>query len=396
MPIKQIKGISRKNSCLSVLAVIFVVTSCGWARSVYSLYSDCGMPGDNFYTWGDWANGASIGDSNQCPGGNPEGFQCMKTTCPAGAGYCGYGIFFNSPGIDLSAYASGNVRFWVYSTTADAKIEIEDWDGDNSIVWLKNCGWTEAANKKAWTLVNIPVSSFTAVNPNLTLSKIKYPFKFTLDHPNNYAYTDHIRWTEGISLNTVYTSLALNTGASSTPVSSMTWVPVYPSTWNAANTYMKIEYDPGVLNWRIRLYTDNTGPGADPKYGGPLSDASGLVCSTSPVSAETPLRMSWTIEDTTKTVTELSKGTPGSWVNNGFAYKWLRDKSSGVLDTTDLGYVSVWTNQGVLYADWDNGTASTRAWKNSPNYLYLGADFTCVIPGRKYKTNRMMLELYYD
>ncbi|MFH1368558.1 MAG: hypothetical protein ABII64_05470 [Elusimicrobiota bacterium] len=396
-PAKQILK-NRYLTAGAALLLVFLLV-CGarcWARGVYPVYSDAGMPGDNLYTWGDWSKGALLEESTECPGGNAEGFLCMKTSCPAGASYCGYGIFFNSPGIDLSAYLNGSLRFWVYSTTGDAKIEIEDWDGDNSVVWLRSCGWNEISSKNVWTLVSIPISSFTAVNPNLSLSKIKYPFKFTLDHQGNYAYTDLVRWVENLATNTVYASLQKTGSTSNVSVSSITWNPVYPSTWNVADTYIKVEYDPGTINWGIRIYTDNKDAGANPRYTGPLDDASGLVCSTGAFSADTPLKMSWAVEDSTHSEAELGFGTPDDWVAGGFAYKWLIDKSLGNLDGDNLGYASLWTNEGLLYGTWDSGTPSTRAWKNSPNYIYFGANFETVRPGRRYGTNRLIVELYYE
>lgn len=54
-------------------------------------------------------------------------------------------------------------------------------------------------------------------------------------------------------------------------------------------------------------------------------------------------------------------------------------------------YITLWDNKGIL---WGAGSGD-RSWKNSPNYIYLSADFTNAIGGRNYKTNQLKIELYY-
>jgi hypothetical protein len=355
------------------------------------------MSGDNFWTWG--VGGAVDGGSTDCPGGIPDGWSCTKVNTSVGLGnYAGYNINYNTP-LNLSAYTGGRLRFWIYSNAIDAKVEITDSAGQVATRTLASLGWTGLANSNVWTLMDVPISSFTSANPSLNLSSINNPFQFTLNGSslqNSNVYIDLIRWTTGVALNTVYADLMDVTSQSTVGVSSVTWTPVFPSTWNASVRCLKVDYDPGVLNWRIRLYTDNKNAAASPRYIGSNSDAAGMLVATGTVTASDPLRMSWSVEDTTRTVAELGKAVPSEWALNGFAFKWFKDMSSGTLDTTDIGYCSPWSSKGVLYSDWDSGTNATRVWKNSPNYIYFGANFQNARPGFKYKTNMLILELYYD
>jgi len=276
------------------------------------------------------------------------------------------------------------------------KVEMKDYIGSDPWFTLYNFGWTDAANRNHWTLMDIPISSFTAAS-TLNLSGMQCPFICTVVVPGNLAYTDLVRWTTGVALNTLYANLTDVPTQTSVNISSITWAPVFPSTWNASGCCIKLDFDPGVMNWGIRIYTDNTNAAANPRYLGTNFSTSGMLISVSSTTTADPLGMSWDVEDGTRTIAELGNGVPSSWATGGgFSFKGFIDKSSGTIDTTSLGYVSPLNNFGLLWADHDDGTINTRVWKNFPNYLYFGADFTNARGGLKYKTNMLMIELYYD
>lgn len=381
----------------TILSSLFIFQASASARSILTLYSDGKQYGDNFWTWS--AGGTIEGTATDCPGGIPNGWSCTKVYTNLGlSNYAGYEINYNTP-LNLTSYAGGRLRFWIYSNAISAKVEMSDSGGHTATLTLAALGWTGTANSNVWTLMDIPISSFTAANPSLQLNSINNPFMFTLTGSslqNSTVYIDLVRWTTGVALNTVYADLTDVQTQTAVNVSSITWAPVIPSTWNASPKCLKIDYDPGTIGWRIRLYTDNKNAAANPKYVGTSPDAAGLLFSTGTATSMTPLRMSWDIEDSTRTMAELGAAGAGTWVTDGFSFKWFKDMSAGTLDSADLGYVSPWSSKGVLYADWDSGGSDTRVWKNSPNYIYFGTNMQGAFPGYKYKTNMLILELYYD
>ncbi|MFN3551357.1 MAG: hypothetical protein ACK4WJ_06085, partial [Endomicrobiia bacterium] len=158
------------------------------------------------------------------------------------------------------------------------------------------------------------------------------------------------------------------------------------SSWTVANEYIEINFDPNNTSWGIQIYTDNKAQGANPVYTG-TQNPCGLVDTTTTTKV---LPMGWTIEASTRTKTQLGKGTPGSWVSDGFMWKWMKDKYTEGFQNGE-NYITLWDNIGVLYGD----SQSQRDWKNSPNYIYLSADFSLALGGRKYKTNQLKIEFYY-
>ncbi|MFN3967195.1 MAG: hypothetical protein ACK4JE_05810 [Endomicrobiia bacterium] len=256
--------------------------------------------------------------------------------------------------------------------------------GTKGTKYITQYGWSDSDINK-WKLLTIPINDF-AVN----LTNIKSPFEIKTEAPSTF-YVDLVRWTTGIVLDTMY--IEVKHRETHIDVSSVTWTPVLPSTWNVADIYLKLDFDPGTTYWGIQIYTNNKEAGANPKYTG-NSNPAGLLLSTAATTTADPLPMSWTIEDSTRTVSELGKGTPESWVSGGGAYKWLKDRDT-VGFSDGEGYVTIWNRKGILWNTWDSGGSDTRGWKNSPNYIYFGANFenARTVP---YKTNRLIIELYYE
>jgi len=378
-------SILHKLQFLSIIVILLVMsTSLCHAGKILTIYSDEGICGTDVNVWqggsGAVFDGSWTGLSNP-----PDGYKCFKT---AHTSWAGWGVFYGYWGAnpqDLTDYYGGDMRFWIYSSTDNVRIEVET-STDSYSENITDHGWT-TDDLNTWKHMTIPLDEYT--NQGATFDETKAPFKLCLDDMLGVGatvYVDLVRWTTGYAVDTMY----IETKHRETHVahSSVTWTPVLPSTWNASNIYFKLDFDPGTTYWGIRMYTNNKEAGANPKYIG-TGDAAGLVCSTGTESALDPLPMSWTIESATRTVSALGKGTVGDWVSGGHAYKWMQD----IDDTSfDHDYVTIWNRRGV---EWGTSNGD-RDWKNSPNYLYFGANFDKAKAGRKYTTNRLIIELYYE
>jgi len=371
-----------------VIVLVFTFSSLLNAGKILTIYSDVGFPpGGCFNTW--QANGTSVIFDNYSTNFSspPEGYQCSVTISTS---WAGWGMFYGDWGANpqnLTDYYGGDLRFWIWTSTGSVRFQIETTTTSYSEN-LTDHGWQQTDINK-WKHIVIPLSEYTA--QGATFDAVKSPFKLCLDQGAT-VYVDLIRWTTGVALDTMY--IELKHRETHIDVSSVTWTPVLPSTWNVADVYLKLDFDPGTTYWGIQIYTNNKETNANPKYTG-TGNPAGLLVSTATTTTAEPLPMSWTIEDDTRTVSSLGKGTPEDWVSGGGAYKWIEDR-----DTTGFydgkGYVTLWNRKGVLWNTWDSGGSDTRGWKNSPNYIYFGSNFDKAKAGIEYKTNRLIIELYYE
>jgi len=360
------KKFFQKILILVVLVMSFkYVANC----SILTIYNDERIFGANISTWTD---GGYFDGQNQeiTP---PEGYKCFKTTCSAT--YAGWGVYY-STGQNFSAYVGGELRFWVYSSTGRLKVEIKD--NVNRTIY-------NYPPVDQWSLRRIPLSSFGSVD----LSSITYPFMITAEAPATF-YVDLVRWvTQDVT--SPFFQIKIKDIETHIEKSSITFSDTnLPKGWVLAEQYIEIECDPDSTSWGIQIYTDNKSEQAEPKYTGSL-DPCGLVDTTTGVFV---LPMAWTIEYTTRTRTALintDKGQPepGSWVSGGgWMWKWMKDKNSSGFQNGG-NYVTCWDNSGLLWNDWQRDS------KKSPNYIYLSANFSNAVGGRKYKTNQLKIEFFY-
>ena len=358
------KKFFQQTLVLFVLVISFNIINC----EILTIYNDEGAFGDNVYTWTD--NGEFDDQNQELP--VPEGSRCFKTVCTGS--YAGWGVFYNSA-VDLSSYSSGELRFWIYSTTTNIKVEIE----------TSNVTYTSypVVSLFDWQHVRIPLEHY--VSQGADLSSVNCPFKITsYDATNTTFYVDLVRWTTQY-VTSPFLQIKIKDVETHIEKSSITFSDTeLPKGWVLADQYLEIECDPDSISWGIQIYTDNKHPYANPKYTG-SSDPCGLVDTTTSVFV---LPMGWTIEYATRTKTALGNGEPGSWVSDGYMWKGMKDKSSS--DFVNGGdYVTCWDNRGLL---WDD---SQRDSKKSPNYIYFSANFTNAIGGRIYKTNQLKIEFFY-
>ncbi len=170
-------------------------------------------------------------------------------------------------------------------------------------------------------------------------------------------------------------------------VSSITWTGItYGDSWEAARQYAALNITATYVSWGLQVYTDNQGAGADPAYTGDDSPA-GLIGVSN---ADTKLNMSWNILANTTDYAELNFEVAPIEDGLGWGWKWMKDKSADDFISGEY-YITVWNQDGILWGE----EAGERGPEPSPNYMYLGANFTGA-SAQEYKTNRLMLEFYTD
>ena len=358
---------------------------------ILTIYSDEGIPQEsNLDTW-------SAGYLGQFDSKNsdllqvPVGTESFKTVSnpwwnPGGwrENWAGWGVGYNNEQ-DLSFYNNGRLRFWIYASIGNIKIEIEAPTGNkNQAKYLTDLGWS-SSDINQWKFFDVPISSFNIA----TSTAVKYPFMITAElgvsTNSTTFYVDFVRWVSS-DVSSPYFNIKIKDIETHIQKSSITFnVNLQQvSSWTVANEYIEIDFDPNNISWGIQIYTDNKAQGANPVYTG-TQNPCGLVDTTTTTRV---LPMGWTIESSTRTKQQLGKGTPESWVSDGFMWKWMKDKNTQGFQNGE-NYVTLWDNRGVLW------NASDRDWKNSPNYIYLSADFSIALGGRTYKTNQLKIEFYY-
>ncbi len=225
------------------------------------------------------------------------------------------------------------------------------------------------------------------------------------------------------------------------------------SGWRLANEYIQLDvsyynacdpdYDPnsGVTSynpwWQMQIYTDNMASGASPKYTGipfvgtsSTNNPAGLVAKELPESQPVPLawRIQWEKSPSNLTVKQgvdasstCASGTTNSvatlkdrlWATyfEGSCYaafSWMLDLNTKDNTTTTStnealvsngsynDYAAIWQYfRGIHHAE-GNGTSTSWLGGISPNYLYIAADFSKALAGRTYKSNQIIIEIFYE
>lgn len=153
-----------------------------WADN-FNVYTDYGIPEDTeLWTWGSDV----LYESTEDPS-TPEGV-CYGRTQDDSWG--GWGVFYPSSSIDLSNYASGELKFYV-SSNLDLSFEIEDSLGTVSSFNISSYGWD---GTDSWQEITVPVGDFTGID----LSSIYAPFKVTAGSTCDFSI-DNVHWTVPIS-----------------------------------------------------------------------------------------------------------------------------------------------------------------------------------------------------
>ncbi|MCX5778427.1 MAG: hypothetical protein NTU66_04330 [Elusimicrobia bacterium] len=329
----------------------------------------------------------------------------------------GYNGTDTSPQVptDMSAYAGGTLQFMAKIYT-ECGVKIEWTGGSKELLMNAKLG---VAMDNQWHQVSVPLSWFTGINLSAITCPADFYSQWLASPPlTRTLYIDNVFWQKA---NPSYTlNATIKNTLTHAATTQITWsnVNLGSTKWKAADQYIELNLDCYMPNWGIQIYTDNTNTltGANPLYVGGGNPAGLVGYSTMTVTASSQtLPMCWRITDSTITVPSIQQGAPSYpdrlWDANtstttsiAKAYPcffWLKDQKTpdnpltvGINEafSNSDDYVTVWSSGGIHHAEganWGGGCYS-------PNYIYLGANFSNGLTPRTYKTNELTLELFND
>jgi hypothetical protein len=182
-----------------LLAVIVAASTPALADS-FLIFTEAGIPdnGSNIWTWCSEGQPCSILEQQTCD--NPEGSRYMNANTNL---WAGWGVFLdidetNDPQPrDLSAFANGNLRFFV-RTAYDLKVEMQCRPAGSTVTKTRRIsqhGWN---GTNTWQELTIPISQFFAPQPTdmACLSTVIAPFMTTIENLPFFSSfrVDNVRW----------------------------------------------------------------------------------------------------------------------------------------------------------------------------------------------------------
>lgn len=373
---------------------------------VLNLHSDAGMATENFYPWG----GVGYVVDNQTTPTPPEGKNSVRTV--TGEEWGGWGLFYASP-TNLSSYANGTLRFWVYTNTQNLEVKVSTQGTTGSVdIVLANNLVTQIPILNQWTYVTINLAG-----RGIDFTKINSPFMITaVGAPGGVFYVDQVRWSQSGDPNVIF-SRSIKNRSGNTPASSFTFtVPSLPAKWVTANQYIQVDFDPGsvpdltsgqFVPWGLQIYTNNTAVTANPRYTGTAAtNPTGLVDSSSTIKR---LPMCWRVVDALTSNTTIVQGSDnklysqelGGQASQFPCFQWMKDSATPniVTEGTTIfspgeSAITFWDNEGLHFSDGPKNWGVNWGATKSPLYIYLGADFSTAVTPRSYGTSMLTLEFF--
>lgn len=337
---------------------------------------------------------------------------------------------------NMSAYENGTMEFWAKApammpennTIPNQALEIKvgvTGTGTDRVVSLGQRGFIA---DNTWRKVVIPLNKAT-LGQTLNMSAIKNVLYMGFSHLTAFIEIDCVVWKKPTTGGTFTVNIKNIDG--DTPADKITWSDsALSNRWYAANQYLELDLDwLQNDNWGIQIYTDNKSADANPKYTG-ITDpnkGSGLVAVSSTTKM---LPMCWRVTDKvlpydgtgnaqlgdydqTLSIGFNSGGLYDSGTDNPdkenyycwFAMKdkdmfgMIPDNPANVVDNGS-DYLRVWDRRGFHSAAGD-----INYWGMNPGSMfegmirpriYLGADFGLALTPETYKTNSIIIELFYE
>jgi hypothetical protein len=371
----------KRYAALIGLALGIACLCAGGVRAeIFTVFSDNGFPPSTDpnveIRFGGGA--ATTFDDHAADVAAPEGFTSFKTTL-AGPGFAGWGFATGtSTPENLSRFQTGELRFWVYSSTGDIEVGIKK-DGVTPL-YLKTLTvaglWNWSTMHDRWVLIRIPLAG-------LNLSAVEFPCLFTAVSGPATFYIDNVRYVDATTGSPSF-KLSIKNRSDNSDALQINWPTVnLPAGWLMADQYLNLEVDGNALAWGVQIYTDNTAAEATPRFTGVPSqtDPSGLVDSLTPTQR---LPMAWTIHSDTVTfpAQAANPNVNGTWF-------FMQDKATPAF-FNGFAYATALTNQGIHFSS-NDPFGSLRV---PPNPIYLEADFANAASQRSYATSTLRVEFF--
>lgn len=360
---------------------------------VYTVFSDKGIP-PSFagFPVPVYGNGGYLAEGQNSDFAVPEGTTSFKMSMFSG-NFAGWGFDYGVPQ-NLSRFATGELRFWIYSPTGNIEFAMKR--NPLSYIYqntLQAAGLWNSSMANRWALIRVPMAG-----KNLS-GGVQLPCLFTILTPGTF-YIDNVRFVDSTQSPNFSARLCAmgDTTCVSSP-SQVTWSGVTPATtWKVADQYIQMTIDADTVGWGVQIYTNNTTPSSNPQYAGPgTSNPAGLISVGVPTHR---LPLAWSVKAGTGPVTGVTPAAadPNNPANlNSFQWVFMKDIQTPNVpaeNTTafanDQADVVVRNNKGIHFGQspLDFGA------ENSPNYLFLESNFAGALAQQTYQTSKLTVEFY--
>lgn len=331
----------------------------------------------------------------------PEGYESWKSTqtnisCPGGS-YVGWGISFDA-GQNLARFNSGELRFWVYTSTGRMQVEIKDTTDPNvgnPVTFFIPLDSYIAGRYNQWIPIRIP---FAGNLQGSGLSSVRNPVLFTAFTTPTTFYIDHVRYVDNTTSPIFQT--ALKNRSNNGLATQVTWDSVnLPAAWAIADQYIELDVDVSTQIWGVQIYTDNRANDASPAYSGLISSytatPAGLIDT---VATARKLPLAWAVRTAVSTIPVVAADPNNASNPNSFQWFFIEDARQVAVPILNANafvngdpYVTVLNNVGLHY-----GQSPAEFGADTPPYrIYLQADFGNAVTPRTYRTSTLRVELYF-
>lgn len=192
----------------------------------------------------------------------------------------------------------------------------------------------------------------------------------------------------------VNVAIEIRNRSNSALASALTWTGVTPGTtaWAGSDQYILMLSNITAATGGVQIYTDNkSAEMAHPYTGVSTATVAGLVGwnAANPSLSSSTLPMCWRVTDAATADINIVRGAPGFpdrlWeqtLGNAFpCYLWMLDKATGGALEMGMDYITVKDKaRGIQFAEATFGTTL------SPDYIYVGADFSNAVTPADYAT----------
>jgi hypothetical protein len=378
---------------MTVLSALFFLGAPVRAE-VLTVFSDQGVPGTpaGFNPVITFSGGPAVFLGTSTAVTPPEGLTSFQTIDQTGA-FAGWGIQFPKAQ-NLSRFNGGELRFWVYSSTGNVEVQMKDGSGNLQMdTSLDLLGWNAATMQNQWIFMRIGMKP-------VNLSSIQIPALFTANfNPSKTPATFYIDNVHFITATTAPNfTVTIKNRSDNATASQVSWTKP-PAAWALADQYLSVETDSTVMSWGVQLYTNNTLPGANPRYTGLVSSftqtPAGLV-NTSDTTSLLPL--AWTTRSDVSTITVVAADPNNSADPNSFQWLVAEDKAQVAVKNLNAAafadadpFITTRNNVGIHF-----GQSPAEFGPADPPYrIYLEAGLGASLAKQTYQTSTLTLELFY-
>jgi hypothetical protein len=364
------------------LLCMVALLPCLAQAEILTIFADKGFPEGS----GVWAGGAGSNEGEDTSLVPPEGIRSWRaqTTAAAWWGYT-YPTAQN-----FSRFNSGEMRFWVYATRGDIRVEIHNTSGRIVNRRLDNLGWTNS-DSGAWKLLRIPLNG-------LDLSALSVPVAFVVDSGETIYYVDQVRYVDSTAL-PIFEARLCPAGdtACASEAAQVTWTGA-AGAWKTADQYIKLTVDADTVAWGVQIYTNNTLPAANPRY--TISGSSNPAGLVHTVITSQKIALAWSVKAATLPVTDVTPVAAepnNAGDSNSFQWIYIKDAATPTIpdeNTTAFSPgeipVTVRSQKGIHYGqnELDFGA------ENPPHYVFLEANFGQALAVSTYRTSTLVVEFF--